>query len=437
MIDREKFQPGYFKSTWPVECGGNRRQKSSKGRLNAENAVAEVQTVPSDKWNVMVIKRDAGEFYLGGTMPYFFGPEPYGWVQKFDPITLETLSESPKLPCGGHVWCGAIAAHENGNIIKVNGNYMHSLDRNCGVVKETKLPIDRAHNGLLVLSDGTIVTKDCRLEGQGNSSITRLDPNTLETLDAPLSLPEGSMGRIASDLSSDGEFIFVPGIEKIWKIRVSEEGLEVEDDWAPRYRELNGNQGLAWDGCISDDYIWIMDNGDIDSVRSIYGVHPNGRFKEYQSLSWRSPAPWKGKQRLIRISLASGELNFIEPFAKGGGGIIAPPVNIPEFNMCVAWDSINGGIAGISYSEEELEVSWKKDLRATMQPVVFPDSQELVINHYEKGRDQIVVLDILSGEILSQVDVNSSLANGMFLTPGNNRDIFYCSTGAFSRISWS
>ena len=437
MIDREKFQPGYFKSTWPVECGGNRRQKSSKGRLNAENAVAEVQTVPSDKWNVMVIKRDAGEFYLGGTMPYFFGPEPYGWVQKFDPITLETLSESPKLPCGGHVWCGAIAAHENGNIIKVNGNYMHSLDRNCEVVKETKLPIDRAHNGLLVLSDGTIVTKDCRLEGQGNSSITRLDPNTLETLDAPLSLPEGSMGRIASDLSSDGEFIFVPGIEKIWKIRVSEEGLEVEDDWAPRYRELNGNQGLAWDGCISDDYIWIMDNGDIDSVRSIYGVHPNGRFKEYQSLSWRSPAPWKGKQRLIRISLTSGQLNFIEPFAKDGGGIIAPPVNIPELNMCVAWDSINGGIAGISYSEEELEVSWKKDLRATMQPVVFPDSQELVINHYEKGRDQIVVLDILSGEILSQVDVNSSLANGMFLTPGNNRDIFYCSTGAFSRISWS
>ena len=314
---------------------------------------------------------------------------------------------------------------------------MHSLDRNCEVVKETKLPIDRAHNGLLVLSDGTIVTKDCRLEGQGKSSITRLDPNTLETLDAPLSLPEGSMGRIASDLSSDGEFIFVPGIEKIWKIRVSEEGLEVEDDWAPRYRELNGNQGLAWDGCISDDYIWIMDNGDIDSVRSIYGVHPNGRFKEYQSLSWRSPAPWKGKQRLIRISLATGELNFIEPFAKGGGGIIAPPVNIPEFNMCVAWDSINGGIAGISYSEEELEVSWKIDLRATMQPVVFPESRELVINHYEKGRDQIVVLDILSGEILSQVDVNSSLANGMFLTPGNNRDIFYCSTGAFSRISWS
>ena len=72
-----------------------------------------------------------------------------------------------------------------------------------------------------------------------------------------------------------------------------------------------------------------------------------------------------------------------------------------------------------------------------MQPVVFPESNELVINNYENGSDQIIVLDVRNGELLSKADVNSKLANGMFLTPGNNRDIFYCSTGAFSRISWS
>ena len=72
-----------------------------------------------------------------------------------------------------------------------------------------------------------------------------------------------------------------------------------------------------------------------------------------------------------------------------------------------------------------------------MQPVVFPESNELVINNYENGSDQIIVLDVRNGELLSEADVNSKLANGMFLTPGNNRDIFYCSTGAFSRISWS
>ena len=72
-----------------------------------------------------------------------------------------------------------------------------------------------------------------------------------------------------------------------------------------------------------------------------------------------------------------------------------------------------------------------------MQPVVFPESNELVINNYENGSDQIIVLDVRNGDLLSEADVNSKLANGMFLTPGNNRDIFYCSTGAFSRISWS
>ena len=367
----------------------------------------------------------------------FFGPEPYGWLQKFNPISLETLAESPKLPCGGHVWCGAIAAHQNGNIIKVNGNFMHSLSANCELLEEKKLPKDRAHNGLLVLSDGSIVTKDCRLENQGNSFITRLDPDSLELIDEPFPLPEGSMGRIASELNNLGEFIYVPGIEKILKIKVNKTSLELDESWAPKYRSINGSQGLAWDGCISDGNIWIMDNGDIQSVRDIYGEKPNGRFDEFKSLSWRSPAPWKGKQRLIKIDLLTEELDFIEPFQKEGGGIIAPPVNIPESKICIAWDSINGSIAGIDTSQNSLKVSWLKNFRPTMQPVVFPESNELVINHYENGEDHIIVLDLTNGELLSKVGLDSRLANGMFLTPGDNRDIFYCSTGAFSRISWS
>ena len=335
MIDRNENLPGYFNSSWPVECGGNRRQKSYQGSLNVKGALPKVQTLSSDKWNVMVIKRDKDEYYLGGTMPYFFGPEPYGWLQKFDPITLEISAESPKLPCGGHVWCGAIAAHQNGNIIKVNGSFMHSLNSNCELLQEKKLPKDRAHNGLLILSDGSIVTKDCRLEDQGNSFITRLNPETLELIDEPFPLPEGSMGRIASDINNSGEFIYVPGIEKIFKIKVNETSLELDDSWAPNYRNINGSQGLAWDGCVSDGNIWLMDNGDIQSVRDIYGAEPNGRFDEFKSLSWRSPAPWKGKQRLIKIDLLTSEVVFIEPFEQEGGGIIAPPVKYSRIkNLC-------------------------------------------------------------------------------------------------------
>ena len=434
--DRKEKLPGYFDSAWPVECGGNRRQKAATGKLLSKNSKTEMISTVSDKWNVMVIQREKNEFFLGGTMPYFNGPKPYGWVQKINSDSLEVLNESPQLPCGDHVWCGAIAAHKNGSIIKVNGSFMHVLSPECEVILEKELPINQAHNGLLILSDGTIVTKDCRLENQQNSTITRLDPNTLELLHEPFALPEGSMGRIASDLNDDGEFIYIPGIERIWRIKVLPDALELDEDWQPQYRNANQSQGLAWDGCISEGSLWVMDNGDIESVRSIYGVNPNGRVAENTHLSWRSPAPWKGRQRLIKFDLISGEKTSIEPFDKEGGGIIAPPVNVPEYEMCIAWDSINGGLAGISTTDRKLAVSWQLDMRPTMQPVIFPESGELVINNFENGEDELIVVDIATGELLSRAKVNARLANGMFLTPGFNRDIFYCTTGTFSKVTW-
>ena len=434
--DRKEKLPGYFDSAWPVECGGNRRQKAATGKLLSKNSKTEMISTVSDKWNVMVIQREKNEFFLGGTMPYFNGPKPYGWLQKINSDSLEVLNESPQLPCGDHVWCGAIAAHENGSIIKVNGSFMHVLSPECEVILEKELPINQAHNGLLILSDGTIVTKDCRLENQQNSTITRLDPNTLELLHEPFALPEGSMGRIASDLNDDGEFIYIPGIERIWRIKVLPDALELDEDWQPQYRNANQSQGLAWDGCISEGSLWVMDNGDIESVRSIYGVNPNGRVAENTHLSWRNPAPWKGRQRLIKFDLISGEKTSIEPFDKEGGGIIAPPVNVPEYEMCIAWDSINGGLAGISTTDRKLAVSWQLDMRPTMQPVIFPESGELVINNFENGEDELIVVDIATGELLSRAKVNARLANGMFLTPGFNRDIFYCTTGTFSKVTW-
>ena len=68
--------------------------------------------------------------------------------------------------------------------------------------------------------------------------------------------------------------------------------------------------------------------------------------------------------------------------------------------------------------------------------VVFPETKELVINSFENDKDYLIVVDILTGELLSKVDVNARLANGMFLTPGFNRDIFYCTTGTFAKVTW-
>ena len=71
-----------------------------------------------------------------------------------------------------------------------------------------------------------------------------------------------------------------------------------------------------------------------------------------------------------------------------------------------------------------------------MQPIVFPDTGELVINDFKNNEDFIVVIDIKNGTILDKIKTGSRLANGMFLTAGGNRDIYYCSTFAISYIRW-
>ena len=441
---------GYWRATgpgqtpWPVECGGNRRLKAGSGSLRAREGNATVTTRRNGRWNVMVIGREPGQWYVGGTMPAFSGPPPFGWVERIDPESLEPLASSPELPCGDHVWCGAILAHANGSIMSVNGSYLHRLDPDdLSVVVEQRLPVDRSHNGLLALSDGSLITKDLRLRGQGGTTISRLDPDTLELVDEPLVLPEGSMGRIAAEVGSGPgeatEAVYVPGTEHLFRILVDGNKL-VLDDWRPRYRQADDDYGLAWDSCLSADACWIMDCGDIESVRQIHNTEPNGRFAEApgRKLSWRLPAPWNGAQRLLRLGLADpNDVQSVEPFGLPGGGIIAPPVHVAEHDRAIAWDSVNGGLAGIDTSDG-LEVVWHLDVRPSMQPVVFPESGELVINDFtDDGDDDLVVVDIASGELLDRVGTGCRVANGMFLTPGPDRDVFYCSTTTLSHIRWT
>ena len=388
----------------------------------------------------MVVGRAPGEWYVGGTMPAFTGPAPFGWVERIDPATLEPITSSPELPCGDHVWCGAILAHANGSIMSVNGSYLHRLDPDdLTVIAERRLPVDRSHNGLLALADGTLITKDLRLDGQGGTTLSRLTADTLELVGQPLVLPEGSMGRIAADLTDDGELVYVPGSEHLWRLRIDDDAMSIDDRWQPRYRSADGDHGLSWDACLSGGDCWIMDCGDITSVRHIHTTEPNGRWSSPPPLSWRQPAPWSGPERLHRFALGDGDdHDVVAPFGTAGGGIIAPPVHLPEHEIAIAWDSVNGGLAGVDTSGGSLEVAWQLDARPSMQPLVYPDSGEVVINDFtDDGTDHLIVVDAVSGELLDRVDTGSRIANGMFLTPDGDRGVFYCTTLNLSHVRWT
>ena len=103
------------------------------------------------------------------------------------------------------------------------------------------------------------------------------------------------------------------------------------------------------------------------------------------------------------------DIRSVEPFGLPGGGIIAPPVNVPEHGMAIAWDSVNGGLAAVDTTADELTVAWQLDVRPSMQPVVFPESAELVINDFtDDGNDDLIVVDLVSGELIDRVHTGSS-----------------------------
>jgi hypothetical protein len=55
-VDRAAALAGYYPSLWPVECGGNRRQKAATGSLDARGGTTHVTTVCNGRRNVMMIR---------------------------------------------------------------------------------------------------------------------------------------------------------------------------------------------------------------------------------------------------------------------------------------------------------------------------------------------------------------------------------------------
>ena len=51
------------------------------------------------------------------------------------------------------------------------------------------------------------------------------------------------------------------------------------------------------------------------------------------------------------------------------------------------------------------------------------------------GTDALVILDISTGEELSRVSTESPVQSVLFPTPGEHRDLYYCSLTSIARVA--
>lgn len=409
-------------SPWPAEDGGPRRQQSPWGiaGLALQHDERLVATSRLSIASTMVVLRDPGEVYL---LCHTAGDDAVSWVERFDPSTLDVLARSADLP-GGRTWPGGLAVHANGDLYVAFGRHVHRLAPDLSVRTSRQMPRDRPYNSFVVLPDGHLVTKDFAgvtplppaLDPATPSQLVVLEPDHLEIV-ATAEVPEPSVAR----LSADGDDVYVVGSHRLFRFRWGSGSLVRDAGLDALYRTLEG-QTYGWDAVIAGGAAWFLDDGagSEQYAGSFVGVGAN-------------PCPL----HLVRVDLTTAEVALTEVCGLTGGLIANPPAVDMSRGIVVGYDSSNAVVQAFRVVGASAEPIWQRGLAHAAHPVVYPDTGELVLCDHDavRGTDQVVVLDIETGEERGRVDTGSPLQSALFLAPGFDRDLYVCTFSTVTRVS--
>jgi len=446
----------YWPQPWTCEDGGPRRWGSAEGQAGPDlkpgeklEVVAKKDAFASD----MVVRREPGELYaLRHTLPTGdpLAGQVEGWVEKLDPETLAVTASTPRI-ASGRYWPGGIAAHANGDLHMVFGHSAHRLTPELELLTSRRLPVGRPYNSFVLLDGGELVTKDCDAPaGLAPSTVSVLDPETLESLAPELELAEPSIAR----LSSDGLTVIAVGAETVFRLVFDREAgrLEIDQTWKPRYGPAPG-RSYGWDPTITDEHVFWMDQGRNSTDWSMLGT---GEASAPVRLWWaRIDDPQ---------ALRSVEISGL-PYGTESN----PPAWDPAKRTVIAYDAGNAVLRAWRVEGNELEPLWRRDGFAHAgHLVLYPDTRELVaqdwhspallrqptvrrlarpslrrLGHSAKvrrfsgpaGRDSLVVLDLDTGADKARVRVPSVSQAFLFPAPGFGRDFYYQSMTTIARVA--
>ena len=413
---------GYLDSPWPGEDAGPQRLQTPH-RVPALNLKAGEQlacTTRNTLMSTMTVLGAPGEVYLltHSALRARFGLPTTACVERIDPITLQTLAQSPRL-AGGPMWPGGMAIHRNGDIVVVYGRHAHLLDRACVPLKAFELPVNEPYNSFVILDNGLIVTKN--LSQRSPARLTVLDPQTLTPVGPDTLCPEPSVAR----LSAAGNCVYVVGVRSIlryhWDAR--QQRLVRDDSWHWDYIGSSA-QTHGWDVVLDGHHAWFMDNGHHRYVHRMVGAGVS-----------------RTANRLLRVSLRDAQDHQASDVCgQAAGSITNPPLVDLKRRIVVGYDSANQHLQAWTWrasarSGPELTPLWQRTpFGCASHMILYPGSGELVINDYRHHGEEVVVLDISNGQELARVRSGGVMQGVVFPSVGWGRDFYWSSMGRLARV---
>ena len=412
-----------FDSVWPAEDGGPRRLAAHAGGFaGLRDAVGGVEVRHREALGAtMVVTRGPGEAFLHG---HGIG-EPTCWVERIDPVTLETIHRIDGLP-GGPTWPGGIAAHADGALLVVFGRHAHRLSADLELEASRELPRDAAYNSFVVLPDGHIVTKDFGGLRPGvdpstifpPAELLVLEPESLAIVDRT-EIPEPSIAR----LSADGDTVVVVGDHSLFRLDWDGSRLSLDDRFAPRYRTIDG-QTHGWDAVLALGAAWFLDDG---AGAEDYA----GTFRGHGV----STAPL----HLVRIDLTDARVDLTEICGLPGGLIANPPLIDESRRIAVGYDSGNGVLTAFDIATDgSTAPRWSVQQDHASHLLLDPVEGLFLSADHDGVRfaEQLVVRDIATGEEIVRAESGSPLQSVVFPAFGESNRVYACTFSTLSSLSW-
>ena len=410
---------GYAQSPWPAEDGGPQRLQVPRSAAGLGLHAGETlhSTTRRTLLSTMTLLGAPGEVYLltHSALRAHIGLPTTACVELIDPITLQPRYRSPRLP-GGPMWPGGVALHRSGALVVVYGRYAHRLNRRCGLEASMKLPVDEPYNSFVVLDNGLIVTKN--LSSVTAAHLTVISPESFESLGTPVVCPEPSIAR----LSASGNTVYVVGVRSIFRYHWSEavQALVIDLDWRLDYVGRS-SQTYGWDVVLDGRHAWFMDNG----------AH---RYRHRMIGAGVSRTP----NRLIRVSLTdAADHQALEVSGLPGGSITNPPLVDAQRGIVLGYDSANAVLQawGFDPALRTLSPLWRKaPFGCASHMILYPDTAEVVVNDYRRHGEEVVVLDISTGQEKGRVRTGGIMQGVVFPSPGWSRDLYWSSMGRLARV---
>jgi hypothetical protein len=414
---------GYFASPWPGEDGGPQRLQippesgDPAGGLSLGPGERLGCVTRSTLMSTMTVLGAPGEVYLmtHSAIRGRLGLPTTACVERIHPLTLKTVARSPRL-AGGPVWPGGMAVHRNGDLYVAYGRYLHRLSRRCEVLAQLQLPVHAPYNSFVILDNGIIVTKN--LSDSVAARLTAVNPETMQRACADIDCPEPSIAR----LSAIGNTLYVVGVRSIFRYHWSDTKAALDFDNGWRFDYIGDTtQTYGWDVVLDGQHAWFMDNGKHSYLVRMVGAGLN-------------PTP----NRLIRVSLSDAtDHQVLEICGEMGGSVTNPPLYDLRRHMVVGYDSANRHLRAWRFDPDtrDLEPLWhKRGFACASHVVLYPATGELVINDYRRLGEEVVVLDMETGNERGRVRVGGLNQGVVFPSVGWGRDLYWCSMSKLARV---